>query len=218
MGFENGHLLRVTLKAVGAGGQEQVNTFHYDLIDATGGLENNNPQDLADRFRDDVRPLWQAQLPGDWTLDPVHVVDEFDPQNPTAARSAWDSGSPIAGTLSSGSDFLPPGCCPLATLRTDRIGRRFTGRIFLMGLYNEGSQNGGLWVSGFVSGVLQPMLDAIPVEPDIAGGGGLSDASANWCVYSRTQRAANADPYASHITAPTLRSQVHFLRPRSIGN
>jgi len=215
VGFENGHLLRVTLRAQDTAGQEQVNTFHYDLINAVAEPAND-PQTLADLFRDDVRPLWAAQLQGSWTLDPVHIVDEFDPQNPTAPRSEWDSGAPIPGTLSSSSDLLPPGCVPLAKLVTDRIGRRYTGRIFLMGNYNEGSQNGGQWISGFVSGVLTPMLDAIPRQPDIQEGD--STSTANWCVYSRTQRAANLDPYASHISSATLRSNVFFLRRRSIGH
>lgn len=213
MGFENGHLLRCTFSAIGPGANEQVMTLHYDLENATAEPAND-PQTLADRLRDDVRSLLIAQLNGDWSVQPVQIVDEIDPQNPTAPRSSWQSGTVTSGTLSSSSDFLPPGCAPIIRLKSDRIGRRFNGRCWLLGTYNEGSQNGGSWVSGVISGILQPIADAIPVQPDIAEG--ESTSTANLCIYSRTQRAANLDPYASHVTAKQVVGLVHFLRRRSL--
>lgn len=211
MGFENGHLLRVTLRAT-AGQLEQVNTFHYDLHDV-GIVLPNDPQDLADRFRDDVRPHWQASLTNAWTLDPVHIVDEFDPLNPTAPRSSWDSGAAITGTKAASSDPLPNFCTALVALRTAHIGRRYRGRLWLMGSYQEGEQSGGTWSGGVLTS-LQTVVGFVPFEPDIAGP--TSDSTAKWCVYSRTQRAANLDPYASPITTATVSPLVHSLRSRAI--
>lgn len=211
MGFENGHLLRVVLRAVDTSGNEQVNTFHYDLINAD--LQPaNDPQALADRFRDDVLPQYLTFFRSFWTIDPVYVVDEKDPQNPTAARSSWTSGTPQAGTSTDSSELLPPGCCGLAKIVTDRIGRRFNGRLFIAGSFGEGAQASGVWTTAYQTG-FNAWLATIPVQPDIAGGG--SGSTANWCVYSRTQRAANLDPYASHVTAPLLRTKVHFRRSRA---
>ena len=138
------------------------------------------------------------------------MVDEFDPQNPTAPRSSWTSGSPTAGTRSTSGDLLPSFCCCVATLRTDHIGRRFRGRTFLGGSNSEDNQSNGDW--GILT-FFATMMDAIPVQPDIASGD--STSTANWCVYSRTQRAANLDPYASHVQSYQLRTQVHSLRSRA---
>ena len=59
---------------------------------------------------------------------------------------------------------------------------------FLGGSLAEADQNNGTWQSGIL-GIWQAFLDAIPREPDIAPA--LSTSTADWCVYSRTQRAAN---------------------------
>lgn len=211
MGFENGHLLRGTIVARNAGGDQLVNTFHYDLIDAPA-TPANDPQTLADLFRDNVIPQWKANISAAWTLDPVLFVDEFDPQNPTAPRGSWTSGTPQAGTKTVGTDALPQFCTALVTLRTSHIGRRFRGRMFLFGTFLEGEQAAGAWGSTFLTG-LQTMVNAVPKQPDLATG--PSDSVANWCVYSRTQRAADLDPYASAITSATVRSLVHSLRSRA---
>lgn len=211
VGFENGRLVRVTLRAADNSGHEQVNTFHYDLNNH-GDPQTNDPQSLADIFRDDVRPQWATFFRSYWTLDPVYIVDEKDPQNPLAPRSSWQSGAPIAGTSSDSSELLPPGCCGLAKVASDKIGRRFNGRLFIAGSFGEGAQSGGVWSGAYQAG-FNTWLDAIPRQPDIAGPG--STATANWCVYSRTQRAANLDPYAEHVSAATLRTKVHFLRRRA---
>jgi hypothetical protein len=211
MGFENGKVVRVTLRASGLG-EEQVNTFHYDLDDS-GSIGSNDPQTLADLFRDDVVPLWKAFFRTDWTIDPVVVTEEKDPQAPTAPRSEWTSGTAVAGTVGTGNDILPLGCCPIVTLKTAHIGRRFTGRMFVGGTWQEQNSDSGVVASGTVT-VIQAFLDAIPVEPDLITG--PADGSAKWSVYSRTQRGANLDPYLSAITNPILRSRFHFLRSRAI--
>lgn len=210
MGFENGKLVRVTLRA-SAGSLEQVNTLHYDAIDNTTG--DNNMQDLADRIRDDVRPGFAAHYNSAWTIDPVVVTEEKDPLNPTAPRSQWSSGAAIAGTQTGVTDFLPPGSSVVVTWLTTHIGRRFRGRMFIGGSRSEGEQQAGVWGSSFLAGE-ETYVGNIPLQPDVAGFG--SDATCNLCVYSRTQRAANLDPYASHVTSHVIRSAVHFLRRRSI--
>jgi hypothetical protein len=210
VGFENGKLLRLTLRATISGRQE-VNTFHYDLQDsAIGG--DNDPQDLADRFRDDVRPYFATLYVSAWTIEPVEIIEERDPLNPTAPRSAWSSGSPIAGTGSVSGDVLPTACCVVAKLRSAHIGRRFNGRIFLGGSISEGSQVVNNWNSATLA-YYEGFLDTVPKEPDIAPGG--SDSTARWCIYSRTQRAANLDPYASPVQDYTVRTPVHWLRRRA---
>lgn len=211
MGFENGHLVRVVLRAT-AGDDQQVNTFHYDL-DNSDPLVPNDPQELADTFRDDVRPGWAAFYSSAWSVQPVEVVDEFDPLNPTAPRQSWTSGAAIAGTATPSSDLLPPQCAVVVKLNTSHIGRRFRGRTWLGGSRSEGEQANGVWGSTFVTGC-GTFMGTIPMQPDISPP--LSPSTARWCVYSRTQRAANLDPYASAVSSYTVRSLVHTIRSRAL--
>jgi hypothetical protein len=200
-------VLRATL-----GDRQEVNTFHYDLHDVTAEPAND-PQTLADTFRDDVRSVWRQLYRPRWTLDPVLVVEEKDPQNPTDPRSAWTSGDPIPGTSSGTSVLLPSATCIVTSLLTDNIGRRFRGRNFWGGDATEGEQNDGAWQSSILDFINGTLLPAIPRQPDIQSGD--STSTANWCVYSRTQRAANLDPYASHITGVNTRTAVHWRRARA---
>lgn len=211
MGFENGKLVRVVLQAVGPNQAQQVNVLHYDLQDSSLAEPANDPQQLADTFRDAVVPPFRALYRPEWTIQPVIVEQEKDPQNPTAARQAWTSGTAVTGTRATTGDFMPQAVCGVATLKTDTIGRRHTGRIFLGGSIVEGDQAAGTWDNALLT-LWRAFLDAIPKQPDIATG--TSDASANWCVYSRTNRAADIDPYASHIASYILRTNVHWLRSR----
>lgn len=75
----------------------------------------------------------------------------------------------------------------------------------------EIDQVAGVWQSSLLS-IWQNFLDAIPRQPDIQPG--VSTSVANWCVYSRTNRAADVDPYASHVTGTVLRTAVRWLRSR----
>lgn len=209
-------IVRVVIAAsFGGGPNHHVNVLHYDLQDATvPGTDNNDPQDLADAFRDDVIPLVQLNFDSGWTIQPVVVQQELDPLHPTALRSAWTSGSAVAGTRTGVGDILPIACCPVASLHTAHIGRRARGRIFLLGPISEGDQNAGVIGSSQLVRY-QNFIDAIPLQPDIAPGGGVTDAVANWCVYSRTQRAAGASGYANAVTDASLSNVVHFLRSRA---
>lgn len=212
MGFENGHLVRVVLEAVGPGTLTQVAVLHYDL-DNGGVLEGaNDPQQLADDFRDDVVPLYAALFRPTWTVQPVIVEDEKDPLHPTDPRSSWTSGTAVVGTRSGTSNVMPPGICGINTWLTGHIGRRFRGRMFMGGSILEDDQDAGL-VGSSILVPWQAFLDAIPKQPDLATG--ASEATAKLCVYSRTQRAANLDPYASAITGNVLRNKLHYLRSRA---
>lgn len=211
MGFANGKLVRVTLRAV-AGSDQQVNTFHYDLQDATLDTPND-PQSLADFFRDNVLAGFKAFYSSAWTIDPVLVVEEIDPLNPHATRGSWTSGSAGAGTATPSSDLLPPQCNVLVALKTASLGRRFNGRMWLGGSRSEGEQVNGSWSSSFLTGCAT-YLATIPHQPDIASG--ISASVADWVVYSRTQRAANQNPYAVKITSATARTLVHTLRTRAL--
>lgn len=213
MGFENGQLLRVVLAATGPGGRNAATVLHYDLQGGTLTDTANDPQALADRFRDDVVPTYAALFGSAWSIQPVVIEDERDPLHATNPRGAWSSGAPVAGTRSLGSDVLPPGLCGICTLITAHIGRRFRGRIFLPGSIVEGDQNDGV-VGSSMTGPWSAFVAAIPKEPDIATG--ASGASAKWCVYSRTQRAANLDPYASAVTATVVKTKLHYLRSRAV--
>lgn len=210
MGFENGRLVRVALRAT-KGDAQEVTTLHYDLQDTVIG--DNDPQSLADLFRDDVLPLWGARFFGDWTIQPVTVTEEIDPRSPLDPRSQWTSGSPFSGTQVNDTDILPPGSTCVVKLLTGHVGRRFRGRIFVPGVYKETTQAGGLWSTALKDSI-DVLVDAIPREPDLAGPG--VTASAHWCVYSRTQRAANLDPYASAVVSATVNPMVHFRRRRSL--
>jgi hypothetical protein len=213
MGFENGKLVRVVMRAVeNATGDQQVNTFHYDLIDsAVPGNSPNDPQSLADFFRDNVVGPFRALYTSSWSIQPVLVAQEIDPQNPLAARSEWISGTVQAGTKAAPTDLLPKATCAVAALTTDHIGKRYRGRTFLGGSIGEIDQSAGVWQSGALT-LWGTYLAAVPKTPDIASG--VSASEAHWVVYSRTQRAADLDPYASTIQSSSIRSKVRWLRSR----
>lgn len=211
MGFENGKLLRVSMQAVHANGQQHVNTMHYDCVDGIAGNAANDPQSLADFFRDNVVGPFKAMYTNGWTIKPVVVVQEKDPQNPTAARSEWTSGADVAGTRTSSGDDVAFAICAVAGLRTAHIGRRFRGRLFLGGSVQEGDINGELF-NGSINGLRDAFVAAIPRQPDIASG--VSTSVCNWVVYSRTQRAQDVDPYANAIVSVTNDRHVHWLRSR----
>lgn len=213
MGFENGKLFRCALKVQrNADLIYNVNTLHYDAEDALTGAANDG-QALADALRDALMPKLALAYDNTWTVMPVEVTQELDPQNPTAARSAWTSGTPTAGSRTGATDRLPTAAVGVATLKTEHIGRRHRGRIFLGGTLMEIDQVAGVWQSTLLA-IWQNYLDAIPRQPDIATG--VSSSVCNWCVYSRTNRAADVDPYASHITATILRTPVRWLRSRQV--
>lgn len=209
MGFENGRLVRVTLKATNET-NEQVNTLHYDLQDDLVG-DANDPQSLADTFRDDVVPSWRALFSDNWTIEPVVVTEELDPQNPLEARQSWVSGTVLGGSKSLVGDALPSAVCAVATLRTVYIGRRFRGRLFLGGDITEDDWTGTFFSTSQLNRY-NNFLNAIPLQPDISGPGSTSEA--HWCVYSRSQRTDNADPYAAAVTDSSCGARMHWLRKR----
>lgn len=212
MGFENGKLVKVVLEAQ-RGGDSQVNTFHYDLDDSVGISDpENDPQTLADVFRDNVRGHFADLYSNAWTILPVVVEMEKDPQNPNAPRSAWSSGAAIQGNKGAVTNLLPSANCVVVTLLTDFMGRRFRGRTFVGGSWNEGDQDAGQWQAS-ATGLTDLYINAIPLQPDIQSG--ISQNTARWCVYSRTQRTQDLDPYASRITGHITRSEVHWLRSRA---
>lgn len=210
VGFENGKLVRVVMRAVAPSGNSEVNTFHYDLVDAFG-FDPNDPQLLADYFRDNVSPKFRALYDVGWTIQPVLVVEEKDPQNPLAPRSEWVSGSGGAGTRTVSGDALAPGHCGVNTFHTAHIGKRFRGRTFLGGTKSEADLIFRTWQTTLVT-LWEQYINAIPVQPDIVAG--ISDSTAKLCVYSRTQRAQDLDPYASAVTGHTVSSALHWLRSR----
>lgn len=213
MGFEDGKLLRVAVRAVeNATGDQQVNTVHYDLQDSpVPGNAANDPQALADFFRDNVIAPFRAMYISSWTIMPVTVSEELDPQNPTRARSEWTSGTAQAGTRAAQTDYLPRAACAVASLLTSHIGKRYRGRMFLGGSTSEADQSGGVWQAGIIA-LWNAYLAAIPLQPDIASG--VSSSVANWGVYSRTNRAADIDPYISPVISKQLRTQFRWLRSR----
>lgn len=213
MGFENGKLVRVVVRAVeNATGDQQVNTFHYDLVDSPiPANDPNDPQTLADFFRDNVIAPFRAMYVAGWTIQPVIVAQEKDPQDLLAARSEWVSGSALAGTRSAQTDYLPKAACGVASVATNHIGKRYRGRIFLGGSVSEADQSAGVWQSGITT-LWAAYIAAIPKTPDIAFG--PSASTATWCVYSRTQRTEGLNPYASPVVSTTIRTQFRWLRSR----
>lgn len=211
MGFENGKLVRVVIRATAAG-DEVVNVWHYDLVDVAANPAND-PQALADAFRDDVVPHFKALFVSAWQIEPIEVTQEKDPQQPNAPRQQWVSGTPTAGTKVLGTQGVANAIAMVASLKTDHIGRRATGRKFVPGSYSEADVNGNNFETSAMDGV-NFYLNAVPRQPDIQGG--PSSSTANLVVYSRTNRAADIDPYASHVQSIILHQQIHWLRSREL--
>jgi hypothetical protein len=208
MGFVNGRLVRVVMKAT-KGLDTQVNVLHYDVQNTLG---DSSMQTLADFFRDNVLTPFRVLYDNTWTIQPVVVEDEIDPLNPTAPRSAWTSGAAAVGSSVAAGDLLPRACCVVVTLRSDHIGRRFTGRMFVSGITNEAKQNAGVWDPSWL-GLVNAYVAAIPRNPDVFQAP-ANDGNCYWSVFSRTQRAANLNPYAAAITSTQTRDRVHWLRSR----
>jgi hypothetical protein len=102
----------------------------------------------------------------------------------------------------------------VCTLLTTHIGRRHRGRLFIGGSWDETDIAGNNFVTGTGHWTaVQNYIAAIPRQPDLALG--TSDAVANWCVYSRTQRKDNGPEYASRITSTVLHDLIHWLRSRA---
>lgn len=203
--------MRVVMKAEhGSDGDTQVNVLHYDIHDTSFPFHDIDPQDLADRFRDDVMTPFAALYDDSWSIAPVEVQEELDPQHPTAPRSSWLSGSATPGTRGTSSEG-PRGACIVATLHTGSIGRRYTGRVFVGGSWRVTDYVNDTWQSSALA-LADDYLSAIPLSPDLVEG--ESTASADWSVYSRTQRASDLDPYASHIASYQLRPAFRYLRTR----
>jgi len=195
-----------------ATGDQQVNTFHYDLVDPVlGGTNANDPQLLADAFVSAVVTPFRAFYGTSWTIQPVVVAQEIDPQDPHAARSEWVSGTAVAGTRSPPSDTLPKAACAVVSLTTTHIGKRYRGRLFLGGTLGETDQTAGVWQSGITT-LWAAYIAAVPRQPDLVAG--VSPATADWSVYSRTNRTQDIDPYLSPIVSNTLRTQFRWLRSR----
>lgn len=208
--FETGKTLRVVLRATNAD-LEQVNVLHYDLNDSND-LQDQDPQALADFFRDNVVQHIQPLLAASWSIQPVLVQQELDPQNPFDPRQEWTSGGVLGGTKAAVGDYLPPGVAVLYRLQSDHIGRRYNGRLWAIGTESEGDQADGIWSSSYLDGV-NFYVNAIPKQPDIGPPGSLNKC--NWSVYSRTNRAANVPTYLAHVQAAIVRTKVHYLRSRS---
>lgn len=211
MGFENGHLARVAFTAT-IPGNEVVNTLHYDLV---GNALDDSPtlQALADRLADDCLDAYASLFPDGWTIHPVTVVDEVDPQHPLATRDGAVAGASLVGSgaTPSSDNMTPLELCAVATLRTAHIGRRYRGRMFMPPIFSE-----IYTVDGELGGArriaYQTFINTIPHAPDLTGG--PTTATADWVVYSRTQRVQHLDPYATKISDVRLNSKLHWLRSR----
>jgi hypothetical protein len=213
MAFEDGTILRVSMKAVhGIDGDSQVNTFHYDAVDNLGG-ENTDGQKLADHFRDQVMPAMQVLYTPQWTIEPVIVMEERDPLNQFLPRREWQGGLQLVGTRTTAADLLPRAVCVVVTLRTASVGRRRTGRTFVGSSFDESDQSTGQWATGTGHwNSILAYMGAIP--PSVPVGEGGATVTANWVIYSRTQRAQNLGNYTTPVTTWAPRTQVHWLRSR----
>lgn len=211
--FEGGDgIYRVVLQAThDVSGDTQVNTLHYRSHNVGLGPGDNDPQSLADAIEDALFLKFAAFYSDDWTVQTPVVVQEKDPQNPFEPRGEWTSGAVSFGD-GGGAEDLPRAMCAIATLKSNAIGRRSTGRLFLGGSRNEGEQASGMWQASVLF-IWQTFLDAIPRQPDVSPVG--SESTMNWCVYSRTARAQNAGNYAFDIQNVILKPQVHWLRSRA---
>lgn len=208
-------MLRVALRAANADkGQEMVNTVHYDLDDA-GPAEDNSPQSLADRIRDDCVVPFRALFSNQWQIDPVVVTEEIDPQAPDAPREQWTSGVSSPGTKGVAGDLLPTACFVMFTWQTGLVGRSFRGRMLVGGSALEADQADGIWTGAGFAALAEVFVNSFPLEPDIAPP--ASVATAKLCVYSRTRRARDQDPYAPAIIGHARSNQVRWLRSRQPG-
>lgn len=215
MGFVDGHLARAVFR-MHSGSHEVVNVIHYDMHDtAIPGSAHTSLQSLADALRDACTLPYRSLFPSNWTMDPIVVQDEIDPQHPGSARSGATSGGGAAGLMDvpTSGNQLPLELCAVATIHTAHIGRRYRGRMFLPPLFTEDAITSGL-LDNSKKLSYQNFLDSIPKQPDVVSGVDPIDTVTNWSVYSRTNRQQGLDPYASPVTSYEVRTSVRFLRSR----
>lgn len=211
MGFEDGQVIRVVMSATRiATATVVVNSFIYDYHDAAGSAGDPG-QILADAFRDDVLDPFKALFTSAWAIASPVAESVIDPQDPSAPRHGWNSTGGGVGTRSSASDFLPPGICGEAPVLSAFRGRRFNGRLFIPGSFTELDQADGAWTTTPLT-LMQAYLDAVPRSPDVDTG--LGEATADWSIFSRTQRLQGKDPYLVPVVSAIASTRTHFLRSR----
>jgi hypothetical protein len=202
--------LRVTLGGDNGNPKlQRLNVLHYDLQDI--GEPHNDPQALADFFRDNVLPHLKALFPTTWTVHPVVVAEEIDPLDRTKPRQEWTSGAAAPGTRVPPGEPLPLFCTPYFKVLTNYVGRRYVGRIFPPGPMYEQDQTNGQLEQTYID-LLAAYVNVIPYQPDIQSG--VSTSVANWAVYSRTSRAQSRTPYLAHVVSTLVTSSVHSMRSR----
>jgi hypothetical protein len=211
VGFQDGQVIRVIMSATRiATSTKVVNSFVYDVHDATGSAGDPG-QILADAFRDDVLTPFKALFTSAWGIASPIAEEVVDPLDPSAPRTGWNSTGGGVGSRSSASDFLPPGICGEAPVKSAFRGRRFNGRLFIPGSFTELDQADGVFTATPIA-LMQAYLDAVPRSPDVDTG--LGERTADWSIFSRTQRVQGKDPYLVPVVSAVASSSTHFLRSR----
>lgn len=212
MAWENGTVFRAAVKALHkASNDAQVNTVHYDVV--TGPADEPNGQLFADHLRDTVLPAMRSLYTSAWAIEPAVVMEEKDPQNPNAAREEWVSGLGADGTRITAGELLPRATCVVATMKTNHIGRRHTGRMFIGSSFDESDQSDGVWLTGTGHwDALTVYVNSWPTSLTL--GSGDFQSVLRMGIFSRTQRADGLPDYISPVVSFERKTKVHWLRSR----
>lgn len=199
-----GDIWRVAFEGKILGG-EYVNVWHFKQKTASPDVE-----DVIDYVVTNFYDLMKTQGIGpNWTLEIAHARKLEQP------ATLFEKALSVQGTAASGAE-LPPQSAMVITLRSNLIGRRHRGRLYLGG-FNESTQTAGTWEPG-VQSAFQTYVD------DLVAALGHSGSNVDWIWGIWSRRYGGEDPGPYNLTAgwtdiysAVVRETVHAQRRRVAG-
>jgi len=163
----------------------------------TGLVLDEEGEDLIGAYRDAVEPLYLPLVSTQLFLRKYTVRGITDPLYIYESADLSEQGS-------AGGEGLPPQNSGVVTLRTGVAGRRNRGRSYLAPS-GEGSQAGGVFISGYIDAVNAMFAELMPL------GGGLEFATWSLGVWSEVAAAGRI------VTTVTPQPVMATQRRRRLG-
>jgi len=177
-------------------GQYRDNVMHWRITGATNDTPFANSNALAAFLNTNIKPLFLATLPPDYTLDSI-FVRRIGPTTGQYASVDFEAGSMAGGrTTVAASEQL----CPCITL-IPPMGVKSAGRIFLPAVAKT-DINMNVPLAGYVT-VVNTFMDACIAGGSVAGGAAIM------VIFSRKTNTNN------NISGYHLSPAIGYQRRRS---
>jgi hypothetical protein len=196
------------------------NTFHVVADEAIwGDVEFIDLPALAESFANEFADPWRDMIesttPG--TFDEVVVSQVPDPR--VAGDPYSDGGFTVGqnGTWTVGGDFGPSELCLVASFKTNLVGRRYRGRLYMPPAVRAADYRGeSVQLTGGEYTKYGAAVDAL--DGLVQGNDHPSELEGlDLVVYSRTARLANAENYWARVQTIRRSPKLHWLSRRTAG-